>query len=331
MQKNPINKNLLVTSLAISMALGGCASTGTDSNDIWQGWNRGTQDFNDDVDKAVLKPLATGYVAVTPDAVDEGVTNFFSNLNDIGVTVNDLLQFKLLQGGMDLSRFVINSTAGVAGVFDVAKMVDLPKHNEDFGQTLGFWGVPAGPYLVLPLAGPSSPRDFVGIIGDALLNPLTYVSAIGGVAANAATAGARVLDVTDTRAGLMSTEKIVNEGAIDRYDFIKNAYEQHREYLVHDGNPPSDDVDIDDTDSSSTQKSGSGSTNSSVQKPAPVSAPAGMTNTFNNSSLKTTPMPATPNTAVKPIPAPTTNQTGSTPAVNAPKHSLQLSAPEEKK
>jgi len=115
--------------------------------------------------------------------------------------------------------------------------VDLPKHDEDFGQTLGFWGVPAGPYLVLPFAGPSSPRDFVGLIGDALLNPLTYVSAFGGLAGGAATGGANALNVTDTRAGLMSTEKVVNEGSVNRYDFIKNAYEQHREYLVHDGNP----------------------------------------------------------------------------------------------
>ena len=179
MQKMTINKKLLLTSLAISIALGGCATTkGSDPDDIWQGWNRGTQSFNDDVDKAILKPVAKGYMAVTPDAVDEGVTNFFSNLNDIGVTVNDVLQLKFLQGGMDLSRFIINTTAGLAGVFDVAKSVDLPKHNEDFGQTLGFWGVPAGPYLVVPLLGPSSPRDFVGFIGDILYLFSSHISSI---------------------------------------------------------------------------------------------------------------------------------------------------------
>jgi phospholipid-binding lipoprotein MlaA len=291
-QKTTINKNLLLTSLAMSIALGGCATTGSDSNDIWQGWNRGTQSFNDDVDKAILKPLAKGYVAVTPTPVDEGVTNFFSNINDIGVTINDILQLKLLQSGMDLSRFVINTTAGVAGIFDVAKLVDLPKHNEDFGQTLGFWGVPAGPYLVLPFIGPSSPRDTVGLIGDALLNPLTYVSIFGGVAGSAATGGANVLDVTDTRAGLMSTEKVVNEGAVNRYDFIKNAYQQHREYLVHDGNPPSNDIDLEDDDSSSSNKTA----------------------------------PSSNSTATK-----TNSNTGSAPVINNSKHFLELSAPEEKK
>ncbi|MDD1610432.1 MAG: VacJ family lipoprotein [Methylococcaceae bacterium] len=304
-QKTTIHKNLLLTSVAISMALGGCATTtGSDPNDVFHGWNQGTQSFNDDVDKAVLKPVAKGYMAVTPDAIDEGVTNFFSNLNDIGVTVNDLLQLKFLQGGMDLSRFVINTTAGVAGVFDVAKLVDLPKHDEDFGQTLGFWGVPAGPYLVLPFAGPSSPRDFVGLIGDALLNPLTYVSAFGGLAGGAATGGANALDVTDTRAGLMSTEKVVNEGSVNRYDFIKNAYEQHREYLVHDGNPPSNDPDVEEeVDSSST-------------------APAEMTNTANNKAMPST----TTGTTTTPLP----NTGGPAPVINNSKHLLELTAPEEK-
>ncbi|MDO9162066.1 MAG: VacJ family lipoprotein, partial [Methylococcaceae bacterium] len=224
---------LLVSSLAISAVLSGCATTGEEVNneDPWQGWNKSTQSFNDDVDDAVLKPLAKGYLKVTPDPVDQGITNFFSNLNDIGVTVNDFLQFKLTQGGMDASRFLINTTVGVAGFFDVAKMIDLPKHNEDFGQTLGFWGVPSGPYLVLPFMGPSSPREAVGSIGDALLNPLTYTFAFAGAGAavSAINVGAKAVDVTDTRAGLLTTEKIVDEASVDRYGFIKNSYQQRRE------------------------------------------------------------------------------------------------------
>ena len=246
-QKYAIHRSLLLSSLVISITLAGCASTATavsDQNDPWTGWNRGTQTFNDNLDKAILKPMAKGYQWITPDFVDEGVTNFFSNINDIGVTLNDLLQFKLTQSGMDASRFLINSTAGVAGFIDVAKMIDLPKHSEDFGQTLGFWGVPSGNYLVLPFFGPSSPRDTVGLVGDALLNPLTYVSVFGGAAATAATAGSRVVDVTDKRANLMTTEKIVDEGAVDRYDFIKNSYEQNRDYLIHDGNPEDADPDL---------------------------------------------------------------------------------------
>jgi len=254
--KKPITHTpLLLSSLIFSIIVAGCATTATTAtgqNDPWAGWNRGTQTFNDDLDKAILKPMAKGYQWITPEIVSEGVTNFFSNLNDIGVTINDFLQFKFTQGGMDASRFLINTTVGVAGFVDIAKMIDLPKHKEDFGQTLGSWGVPSGSYLVLPFFGPSSPRDTVGLIGDALLNPLTYVSVFGGAAVNAATAGGRVLDVTDTRANLMTTEKVVEEGSVDRYDFIKNSYQQNREYLVYDGSPP-DDIDPDLLDESAVE------------------------------------------------------------------------------
>lgn len=253
MQKHPPYPNLLWASLVVSMSLAGCATTVTtppNPNDPWQGWNRSVQSFNDDVDKIILKPMALAYQWATPKPVDDGVTNFFGNINDIGVTVNDLLQFKMVQGGLDASRFLVNTTAGVAGVFDVAKMINLPKHNEDFGQTLGVWGVPSGSYLVLPFFGSSSPREMIGLLGDALMNPLTYVSFIGGSAASAAAAGSRVVDVTDTRADIMTTEKIVDEASVDRYDFIKNAYRQHREYLVYDGNPPEDkeEFSVDDSD-----------------------------------------------------------------------------------
>ncbi|MDD5321649.1 MAG: VacJ family lipoprotein [Methylococcales bacterium] len=254
MQKPITDKPLLLSSLIFSITLTGCATTATtvaDKNDPWAGWNRGTQTFNDNLDKAILKPMAKGYEWITPEIVDEGITNFFSNINDIGVFINDFLQFKFTQGGMDASRFLINTTAGVAGFIDVAKMIDLPKHKEDFGQTLGFWGVPSGDYLVLPFFGPSSPRDTAGLIGDALFNPLTYVSVFGGAAVNAATAGGRVVDVTDTRADLMTSEKIVDEASVDRYDFIKNSYLQNREYLVHDGNPPEEENDPDLFDESS--------------------------------------------------------------------------------
>jgi len=275
MQQPTLQKPLLLSSLVISITLAGCASTATtvpDPNDPWAGWNRGTQTFNDNLDKAILKPLAKGYQWITPEFVNEGVTNFFSNINDVGVFINDLLQFKLTQGGMDGSRFLINSTAGIAGFIDVAKMIDLPKHKEDFGQTLGYWGVPSGSYLVLPFFGPSSPRDTFGLVGDALFNPVTYVSVFGGAAVNAATAGSRVLDVTDKRANLMTTEKIVDEGAVDRYDFIKNSYEQNREYLIYDGNPPEDtDPDLLDESSEGSDKVSKG-TDITSSTPATKSA-----------------------------------------------------------
>lgn len=244
MQKTIINARLFMSSLVISSVLAGCSTTQeVNEKDPWEGWNRGTQEFNDDLDQAVIKPVAKGYLWITPKFVNDGITNFFSNLNDIGVTVNDLLQLKMLQGGMDASRFLVNTTVGVAGFIDVAKMIDLPKHNEDFGQTLGFWGVPTGNYLVVPFMGASSPREVAGAVGDALLNPLTYtfVFAGSGAAISAVNTGAKSVDVTDTRADLIPTEKIVDEASVDRYSFIKNSYQQRREYLLHDGNVPEED------------------------------------------------------------------------------------------
>lgn len=271
--------NAVIRLSALLLVLNGCSGTvqtsKADSYDPWQNWNRKTQKFNDGVDEAILKPLARGYQRITPEKVDESVTNFFNNINDINVFINDFLQLKFKQGTMDSSRFVLNSTFGVAGAFDVATTVDFIKHNEDFGQTLGFWGMPAGPYWVIPLFGPSSPRDALGLLGDALLDPLTYISFFGGVYTNAAILGSEVLDVTDRRAGLMATEKIINEGSVDRYEFIKSTYQQRREYLIHDGHPlEEDDNFLDDSESVSAGIN---------QPPARVS-----NNAMNSASLAST-------------------------------------------
>jgi phospholipid-binding lipoprotein MlaA len=313
MQKNTVRKPLVLFSLIAAINLAGCAAkkVATNPDDPWESWNRGAQSFNSDVDKAVLKPMAKGYKDVAPGPVNQGVTNFFSNINDVGVSVNELLQLKFIQSGMDVSRFLINSTVGVAGIFDVASKLNLPKHNEDFGQTLGFWGVPSGSYTVLPLLGASSPRDAVGLLGDALLNPLTYVSIFGGVAANAATTGSTLLDVTDTRSDLMSTEKIVDEGAVDRYDFIKNAYQQHREYLIHDGNPPEDSDDLLSEDKNTAD---TGSNAASLQ----VTNPGNGTLTNGSGGV-----PVIDNSKTL---APADN--GPVPIIDNSKHFLELSAPD---
>lgn len=319
-QKPTLTTRRMLGALIISSMLSGCSTTPTTQadNDPMEGWNRDVHDFNKDFDDTILKPLAKGYQDVTPNPVDESITNVFSNINDIGVTINDFLQLKFVQGGMDAGRFLINTTVGVAGIFDVAKMIDLPKHDEDFGQTLGFWGIPSGSYMVLPFLGASSPRDTVGLIGDALLNPLTYVSFFGGFAANAASAAATAVDVTDTRSDLMSSEKIVDEASVDRYDFVKNAYLQRREYLIHDGNPSEDSSDP------------------LLEEGLDGSATEGATDNKTQNNLANTPNPGVPavhapNTATIINNSTTMPKEGAadTPVIDNSKHLLDLSAPEE--
>jgi len=231
--------------IAMTALLSGCATvTTTDPRDPWQGWNRGVQSFNDGVDDYVMKPVAKGYKFVMPKFADQGVSNFFSNLEDIGVCTNDLLQGKFLQSGQDGGRFLVNTTAGIAGLVDVGSMINLPKHNEDFDQTLGVWGVPSGPYLVLPFFGPSSPRGVVGLVGDAAMNPVTYAGFYVNPnwVGSAISTGLGAVKVVDNRADLLSAEKVASEAALDRYDFFKNAYLSRREYLIKDGNVPEEDV-----------------------------------------------------------------------------------------
>lgn len=313
--------NTMLSALVVSGALSGCSTTPASeaNNDPWEDWNRDVHEFNKDFDDTILKPLAKGYQNTVPNPVDEGITNVFSNINDIGVTINDFLQLKFTQGGMDASRFLINTTAGVVGIFDVAKKIDLPKHDEDFGQTLGFWGVPSGNYMVLPFIGASSPREAFGLLGDALFNPLTYVSFFGGFAANAATAAATGVDVTDTRSDLMQSEKILDEASVDRYDFVRNSYIQRREYLVYDGNPPEDVSDplLEETAATSPAPMGLMSTppqTNSVVKPVP--------NPFSGTDPNavqiidnSTKMPA--------------QDTPDVPVIDNSKHLLDLSAPDE--
>ncbi len=218
--------------LVLLAMLAGCATMAKDPQDPLEGWNRGVQTFNDKLDDYAMKPVAKGYQWITPSFVNRGVTNFFSNINDIGVTLNDLMQFKIAQTGQDGSRFIVNTIAGVAGFVDVAEMIDLPKHNEDFDQTMGVWGVPSGPYLVLPFFGPSSPRGVGGLIGDAAMNPISYLDS--GII----TGGLFAVNAVDQRADNLSTERIATEAAVDRYAFFKSAYFQQREYLINDGNMP---------------------------------------------------------------------------------------------
>lgn len=219
----------------------GCATTNQSAgvHDPFESYNRAMYKFNDAVDTAVLKPVAKGYDAVMPDPFSQGISNFFSNLNDISVIINDLLQGKFYQAYQDTHRFVLNTTVGVAGIFDVASLTGLDKNNEDFGQTLGVWGAEPGAYVVLPFFGPRNVRDSFGLVGDILTDPVTYVE---GDDARWALIGTRVVD---TRASLLKAEKVLDEAALDEYSYVRDAYMQRRQSLVYDGNPPLEDDEFD--------------------------------------------------------------------------------------
>lgn len=216
-----------------TLGLAGCA-TGMDRDprDPIEPFNRAMYSFNETVDKVVLKPLAKGYQAITPAPVDKGVTNFFNNLGDLRSAVNNLLQFKVGRAVSDVGRFAINSTIGVLGLMDVASNMDLPRYNEDFGQTLGVWGVGPGPYIVLPFFGPSSGRDGVGVVVDWFTDPIMLIDD------DAVRWAVRGLKVVDTRADLLGASRILDQAALDPYAFVRDAFLQQRQSLVYDGNPP---------------------------------------------------------------------------------------------
>lgn len=222
---------VLVTTFLLLTA---CAGTNgpADKGDPLEAYNRAMYKFNDAVDRAVVRPVAQAYKDTVPQPVQSGVTNFFSNLDDAWVFVNDLLQFKFEQAVSDLSRLIWNSTVGLFGLIDVATPMGLPKHNEDFGQTLGAWGVGEGPYIVLPFLGPSTLRDTGGLVVDYEYDPLNEVED------NDAYWTAFALRAIDTRAQLLSATKVVEQAAIDPYVFVRDAYLQRRRNLVYDGNPP---------------------------------------------------------------------------------------------
>lgn len=234
-------KSLLVGVLLAGM-LGGCATQG--NKDPLEPMNRGIYKFNDTVDKAAIKPVAGAYKAVIPSPVRTGVNNFFSNLGTVVTIVNDLLQFKFDKALTDTGRFAINSTFGIAGLIDVASMDGIEKRNEDFGQTLGYWGWKDSAYLVLPFLGPSTLRDTGGLVFDsALIDPLYYVDDIP--ARNSAIA----LKFLDRRSQYLPASDLLDEAALDPYAFMRDAYMQRRTNQIHDGDAPHevwDDSEWDD-------------------------------------------------------------------------------------
>lgn len=235
-----MNNKICIT--VLSLALAGCATvTGKgDPRDPLEGFNRGVYKFNDTLDRAVLKPVARGYDTVLPQLVKTGVRNFFSNLGELVIIVNDALQGKGEQAASDTGRLLMNSTIGLAGILDIATPLGLAKHNEDFGQTLGKWGVASGPFLMLPFLGPSTARDAPARLADSQLQYFTFV---GDVPVRNS---AYVVETIDTRASLLGASNILGEAALDPYTFLRDAYLQRRQQLVYDGKPPKDKDEFDD-------------------------------------------------------------------------------------
>jgi phospholipid-binding lipoprotein MlaA len=226
---------LLLPAALLLLLLGGCASTGN-PRDPFEPVNRGIYKFNDHADNLLIKPAAELYRGrLIPEFVRTGVSNFFSNINDVIVALNNLLQGKLRQAASDVGRIAVNTTVGILGVLDVATDMGLEKHNEDFGQTLGYWGLGSGPYLVLPFLGPSSVRDGIGLIGDIYSDPRTYVDPVR--TRNQIFA----LGFISRRSELLEAGRLLEAAALDPYDFLRDAYLQRRRNLVYDGNPPDEE------------------------------------------------------------------------------------------
>jgi phospholipid-binding lipoprotein MlaA len=203
--------------------------------DPWESMNRSVFSFNERLDTNVLKPVARGYKWIVPDPIETAIGNVFSNLNDIPVTFNNILQLKFKNALRSSGRLLVNSTMGVGGMLDVASGMGLEKQNEDFGQTLGYYGVSSGPYLVLPVLGPSSTRDAGGLMLDLASDPVAVGSFFVAPFVGPAVGATRF---ADTRARWLENDKTLDEASLDKYEFTREAYLQRRRNLVYDGNPP---------------------------------------------------------------------------------------------
>lgn len=233
MKQDKLGTRIRTALLAAALAgmLGGCATSGN-PKDPAEGFNRAMFAFNEGVDTVLIKPVAKGYDAVLPTPVRTGVTNFFGNIADLFIGVNNLLQGKPDQAVSDIGRVLINTTVGILGIFDVATEAGLEKHEEDFGQTFGRWGAGDGAYVVLPFFGPRTVRDTVGLVVDVAADP---VSNIDHVPTRNSLLALRIVDI---RADLLPADKVIEEAALDKYSYIRDGYLQRRRNLIHDGNPP---------------------------------------------------------------------------------------------
>lgn len=238
----------IAAALALA-ALGGCATTqpGAAANprDPFEAWNRRMFAFNEGLDEHLLVPLATGYRRVVPELARTGIGNVFSNFADAWSAINNLLQFKLEAGLSDTMRVSVNTMLGIGGLLDIASEMGMQPHYEDFGQTLGRWGVPSGPYVVWPVLGPSAVRESAAMPLDRYALPAAWAQADG------AQVGLTALQIVHKRAELLRATRLIEDIALDKYVFVRDGYLQRRRSLVYDGDPPpvpEDDADEPDAE-----------------------------------------------------------------------------------
>lgn len=285
---------VLVAPVALSwFLLAGCATAppgvtyGADPRDPWERYNRSMTKFNDSVDKAVLKPVATAYTKVLPSPARTGVSNFFDNISDAWSFVNNVLQAKPEGALFSFWRVAVNSTIGLGGVLDPATEMRLYRHRKDFGMTLGRWGVPPGPYFVLPVLGPSTVRDTAALPADVWGNAANHIQNI------ALRNSLFVLRAVDTRAQLLGATDLIGQASIDPYSFTRDAWLQKRRNDIYDGNPPPDPA-----------ASGSASDADEERYDLPDDAPAAATPVPTASPAASATEPAAQPAAVQPAPTP---------------------------
>lgn len=240
---------IAVALLAVSF-ITGCASTGN-PKDPYEGFNRAMFSFNDTVDQVALKPAATAYQTVLPSFVQTGIGNFFGNIGDVWIAANNLMQGNIEDGLSDVVRVMINSSFGIVGVLDIASEAGLTKHNEDFGQTLGKWGFKSGPYVVLPLLGSSTVRDTIALPADLYADPWGYKYPV-----HVRNPG-YALRAIDRRAAMLEAGDLIEAAALDKYEFVRDAYLQRRENQINGGSPKEVIPDYEDGGQSGSTGNGS--------------------------------------------------------------------------
>jgi phospholipid-binding lipoprotein MlaA len=252
--------------LALAAALQGCATP--QNRDPIEGWNRKVFAFNETVDENVLQPVAKGYNWVTPEPIRLAVRNVFGNIGDVWSTLNLFMQGRFSDGYLGVVRVTVNTTLGLGGLLDVASAMQIERRNEDFGQTLGVWGVKPGAYIVWPFLGPSTLRDSVGIPGD------LYFSASTLAPTDAMAYELTALRLVSVRANLLGATNLLDDVALDKYAFFRDAYLQRRQNLIYEGNPPEEDEEPDDLEPPAASASASEAASATVPAAQPASSPA---------------------------------------------------------